>query len=168
MTKKLIKSIISRIKLPKGFWLSFTVYTIGFILIITALWGAQRQLFPENEELATLRHSVLINPFSSTAYIDLGTYYFIHNQPQLAKSVFSFAAQLDPDYAKQRYTLLVKNHTTLQQEAAFWENQLTIVDYRDGRLKLAQIYSQLGDEEKTAEQLQLARKIDPNYPALKG
>ena len=169
MKKGQIKSFISRKVLPKGFWTVFTVYIVSFILIFTALWGAQRQIFPDNEELATLRSTILTDPLSSDNYIKLGKYYFTHNQPKPAQNNFSLAAQLNPDSARNNYTLLVKNRVQLQKEATFWEKQLTKTpNFRDAHLKLAQIYYQLGKSAQATEHLSTAAKIDPNYPTLKG
>ncbi|PIP61118.1 hypothetical protein COW99_05855 [Candidatus Roizmanbacteria bacterium CG22_combo_CG10-13_8_21_14_all_38_20] len=169
MKKLTIKLLFSRIALPKRFWTSITAYAIGFSLIITALWGAQRQLFPDNEELAMLRRAILIDSFSASNYIKLGEYYFVHNQPLLAQDQFKSAATLDPISARNDYTMLVKDKTNLQSNAVFWEDQLIKTSsYRDAHLKLAQIYAQLGEKTKAKEHLKLARDIDPNYPPLKG
>ena len=169
MTKLTIKSFFPRIVLPKRFWPVFTAYIISFSLIITALWGAQRQLFPDNEELAMLQRAILIDPLSASNYIKLGEYYFVHNQPLLAQDQFKSAATLDPISARNDYTMLIKGKANLQLNAIFWEDQLTKTpNYRDAHLKLVQIYAQLGKKTKATEHLKLAKDIDPNYSSLKG
>ena len=61
----------------------------------------------------------------------------------------------------------LNNPRELKRIISAWEDFVKEKpDYRDGYLKLAFFYHQLGEKQKASENLKKAKALDPNYPGI--
>lgn len=115
--------------------------------------------------------SVLVRPFSSEAHISVATNAWNAGNWQLAKNELLVAQSLSNVLGTSTPLDLLRSWEEepkkLKEQEVFWQ---TIAaqrpDYRDGFIQLAAISYQLNDNQKTVSYLDIARTLDPNFPAI--
>lgn len=137
-------------------------------LFILALFNLHAILFPANEQETNFRRGVLARPFEAKPHQMLGEYYLGQGVPELARQELKLAKELGANDAQIAYDEAIAKKATLRAEITRWEQEMyDKPDYRDGYLKLASLYYQLGELEAARNNLLNAREISPNHPATK-
>lgn len=137
-----------------------------FTLILILLNIFQPFLFPSSEE-KRLRLKLMQNPNSRSLHEKLGRYYLPINlsaaqrEYQLAQESYSENTTKDDGVLGtqssplETWRNIKKQELKLTEEASYWQRMLTqFPDYQYTLLKLAAIYTQLGEKERAKEFLE--------------
>ena len=144
--------------------LSFIVgvlFLITFALLVFKPTSPARQLKkklvedPNNQNL----HLELIQNLINQGEIEAAEQALLITQKK-----FSLNGELEKFWQEKA----LHNPQELKNLISAWESFVKQKpDYRDGYLKLAFFYHQLGEKQKALENLKKAKLLDPNYPGIK-
>ncbi|MBI5452309.1 hypothetical protein HY945_02515 [Candidatus Gottesmanbacteria bacterium] len=163
---------IRKISAPSHLPLIKPLFFLFFLTIIT-INLAHRFFFPFTEE-KLLQLQIMQNPLSSSLHEKLGQYYLPVNMAEAQKE-YRLAQENFRDNQTEGITVLgkqsspketwenIKNQRQqLLEESKYWQELLRqYPDYQYTLLKLAAIYSQLGDRERAKEYLGEVLKQSP-------
>ena len=140
---------------------------IGIIFLIVLSFFVFKPKSPGQQ----LKEGLIKNPNDQTLYLKLirqlisqGEIETAEQALLIAQSKFTLNGELEKLWQEKTFN----DPQELRKFISAWESFVKQKpDYRDGFLKLAFFYHQLGEKQKALENLRKAKLLDPNYPGIK-
>jgi len=144
---------------------------ISLIVGVVFLSVLSFSTFGPTSRAQQLKKELVENPNNQKLYLELIQNLINQGEIETAEQALliaqdKFAPNGELEKLWQEKTL--NNPREIKRIISAWEKFVKEKpDYRDGYLKLAFFYHQLGEKQKALENLKKAKLLDPNYPGIK-